>query len=75
MTKEKSEVLQAIDLDEYYVDKIVTHEEKGRNQQNWKFKVRWVGYEPEDDWFNWSQVKDLAALDSCSKEHPELLLG
>ena len=49
MTKEEIEVLSAIDLDEYYVDKIVAHEENGRNPMNWKFKVRWVVYEPEDD--------------------------
>ena len=64
------------DVDEYYVDKIVAHEEKDRNPTNWKFKVRWVGYEPEDDsWFNWTGVKDLDALDTYSKEHPEPYLG
>ena len=31
MTKKEIEVLSAIDLDEYYVDKIVAHEENGRN--------------------------------------------
>ena len=49
LTKEEIEVLSAIDLGEYYVDKIVVHDEKGRNPKNWKFIVRWVGYEPEDD--------------------------
>jgi len=64
-------VLSAIGFD---VDKIVAHEEKGRSLKNWKLKVRWVGYEPEDDsWLNWSAVKDLAALDTC--EYPELQLG
>ena len=29
MTREEIEVLASIDLDEYYVDKIVEHEEKG----------------------------------------------
>jgi hypothetical protein len=33
-----------VDLDEYYVEKIVAHEEKRKNPKNWKFKVRWVGY-------------------------------
>ena len=76
MTKEEIEVLSAVDLDEYYVEKIVAHEGKGRNPKNWKFKVRWFGYEPEEDtWLNWTAVKDLAALDTYSKEHPELLLG
>ena len=63
----------AIDLDKYCVDKIVEHEEKGKNSKNWKFKVRWVGYEPqEDSWLNWTAVKDLAALDTYSREHLEL---
>ena len=76
MTEQEIEVLSAIDLDEYYVEKIVAHEEKGRNPKNWKFKVRWVEYEPEEDsWLNWTAVKDLAALDTYSMEHPELHLG
>ena len=73
MTKEEIDVLSAIDLDEYYVDKIVSHEEKVRIAKNWKFKVRWIGYEPEDYlWLDRTAVRDLAALDSYSKEHPEL---
>ena len=40
MTKEEIEVLSTIDLDEYYVEKIVAHKEKGRNLKNWKFKLR-----------------------------------
>jgi len=31
-----------------------------RNPENWKFRVQWSGYEPqEDSWFNWRAVKDL----------------
>ena len=56
MTREEIEVLASIDLDEYYVDKIVGHEEKGKNPKNWKFKVRWVGYEPEED--TWLKTHD-----------------
>jgi len=68
--------LSAVDLDEYYVEKIVAHEEKGKNPKNWSFKVRWGEYEPEEDsWLNWTAGKDLAALDTYSKEHPELKLG
>ena len=71
MTKEEIEVL-SVDLDEYYVDKIVS-QKKCKNPKNWKFKVRLVGYEPEDDsWLNWTSVKDLAALDTYSREHTEL---
>ena len=38
MTKQEIEVVPAIDLDEYYVDKIIAHEEKDRNPKNWKSK-------------------------------------
>ena len=48
----------------------------GKNPKNWKFKVRWVGYDPEEDsWLNGTAVKDLAAFDVYSKKHPELKLG
>ena len=68
MTREDIEVLVSIDLDKYYVDKIVEHEEKEKNPKNWKFKVRWVGYEPEEvSWLNWTAVKDLAALDTTEQ--------
>ena len=68
--------LASIDLDEYYVDKIVEHEENRKYSKNWKFKVRWVVNEPEENsWLNWTAVKDLAALDTYSREHPELQLG
>ena len=76
MTRYEIEVLASINPDEYYVDKIVEHEEKGKNPNNSKFKVRWVAYEPEEDsWLNLTAVKDLAALDTYSKEHPERQLG
>ena len=76
MSKEELEVLSAVDLDEYFVEKIVAHKEKGKNPKNWSFKVGQVGYEPEEDaWLNWTTVKDLAALDTYRKEHPELKLG
>jgi hypothetical protein len=61
--------LAAVDLDEFYVEKIVEHEETGRDHKKWKYRVRWSGYEPEDDtWLPWSSVKDLAALDDYIKE-------
>ena len=37
-SKEELEVMSVVDLDEYYVDKIVTLEEKGWNPKNCKFK-------------------------------------
>jgi hypothetical protein len=56
--------LASVDLDEFYVEKIVRHVEMGTNKKKWKFLVRWLGYEEGDDsWLNWAQVKDLVALD------------
>ena len=46
------------------------------NPKKWKFRVRWLGYEPEDDtMLDWAAIKDLAALDEYSKENPHLNLG
>ena len=76
MTPEELEVLAGIDVDEYFVESIKDHEERGRNVKNWKLRVIWSGYEPdEDSWLNWNAVKDLAALDKYSQDHPELKLG
>ena len=59
MTPEDLEVLAGIDVDEYFVESIIDHEERGRNVKNWKFRVRWSGYEPDEDlWFNGNAVKD-----------------
>jgi hypothetical protein len=64
MTLEEAIALAAVDLDEFYVEKVVSHEEKGKNPKNWKYLVRWLGYEEGDDsWLNWSAVKDLEALE------------
>ena len=49
---------------------------RGRIQRSSSFRVRWLGYEPEDDtMLDWAAVKDLAALDEYSKENPHLNLG
>ena len=58
--------LAGIHVDEYFVEKIVDHEEQARNFKNWKFCVWWAR------WLNWNEVKDLAALDTYSQEHPVL---
>ena len=66
----------AADLDEFYVEKIIGHTGTGKNPKRWQFRVRWRGYEPEDDtMLDWAAVKDLAALDDYSKENPHLKLG
>ena len=43
MTPEELEDLADIDVDEYCVESITDHEERGRNVKNWKFRVRWSG--------------------------------
>jgi hypothetical protein len=49
---------------------MVAREEKEKNPKNWNFKVRWVGYESEEDsWATWTVVKDLDVDEYC-KEHP-----
>jgi hypothetical protein len=76
MTRQEIEALAAVDLDEFHVEKIVEHRGKGKDPKKWEFRVRWLGYEPDDDtWLKWTAVKDLEALDIYSQEHPELNLG
>ena len=48
MPKENIETL-ATDLDEFYVEKFLGHSVTEKNPNEWKFRVRWLGYEPEDD--------------------------
>ena len=70
MPKKKIETLAATDLDEFDAEKNIGHSGTGKNPKKWKFRVRWLGYEPEDDtMLDWAPVKDLAALDEYSKEN------
>ena len=39
----------AVDQDEFYVEKIIGYSGVGKNPKKWKFRVRWLGYDPEDD--------------------------
>jgi hypothetical protein len=68
MTLEEAINLASVDMDEFYVEKIVGHAGVGNNPKKWKFLVRWLGYEPQDDtWLAWSAVKDLEALEVYAK--------
>jgi hypothetical protein len=76
MTLQEVTDLASVDMDEFFVEKIITHVGTTKDFKKWSFRVRWLGYEPEDDtWLKWSAVKDLAAMDEYSKAHPELNLG
>lgn len=54
--------------DEFYVDFIVEHRAgasgRAKNPHNWTYRVRWLGYEPDDDtWEPYSNVSSSKALD------------
>ena len=59
--------LASVDLDEFYVDKIVRHSGNGNNPKKWSYLVRWLGYEGDDSWLPYSAVKDLEALDEYAR--------
>jgi hypothetical protein len=73
MTEEEATALAAVDMDEFYVEKIVEHSGSGKNPKKWMYRVRWLGYEPEEDtWLPWASVKNLQALDNYIEDgHPE----
>ena len=63
------------DNDEYVVEKIVDHHGNPSRPASLDFRVRWLGYAPEEDtWLPYREVKDLAALDEYLAAHPELKL-
>ena len=63
-------------MDEYYDEKIVAHEEKGKNPKNWKLNVRWIEYEPEEDsWVSRTAVQKTLQPWMAAKETPETSIG
>jgi hypothetical protein len=69
LTEEEARALAAVDMDEFYVREIVEHRGGGTNPKKWEYRVRWLGYEPEDDtWLPYKSVKDLEALDKYAKD-------
>jgi hypothetical protein len=68
MTVAEATALAAVDMDEFYVEKIMEVNKIGKNKKNWLFRIRWLGYEPSDDtWVGWNAVKDLEALDTFAE--------
>ena len=65
--------LAAIDRDELEVESIVGHTGSPKERKSMTFRVRWRGFQPEDDtWEPWSQVYNLQALDEYIATHPHL---
>ena len=56
MTTEEAAALAAMDLDEFYVERIVDHEGESKDLKKWKFRARWLENEPEDDQMEWSRT-------------------
>jgi hypothetical protein len=71
--------LAAKDVEEFVVAEILEHRYaagKRKTKANLEFKVSWEGYDPEfDSWEPYAAIKDVAALDKYSKQHPLLNLG
>jgi hypothetical protein len=72
-TEEQLLLLAAADKDEFVVESIIAHRKASRSKKAYEFRVRWQGYEIDDDtWLPYRNVKDLAALDTYFIEHQEL---
>ena len=71
--------LAARDIEEHVVECILEHSYSGPPgkrlvKSHFDFKVRWLGYSPDDDtWLPYSAAKELAALDEYLEQHPELV--
>ena len=64
----------AVDSAEYVVDRIVDQRVDGPRGQ-WRFRVRWRGYEPDQDsWLPIQELREVAAFRAYALEHPELHL-
>ena len=65
----------ATEEQEYEVGQIVDHRGSPRSKSKMTFRVRWAGYQPEEDtWEPYTRVRDLEALDVYLGTHPELRL-
>jgi len=58
------ELVSYRDREEYIVEKIVDHiGDKSVMKSQWEFKVRWLGYPPEEDlWLPWKELRNNPKL-------------
>jgi hypothetical protein len=67
--------LAATDLDEYVVEKILSHRPEGENRNQPLFKyfflVQWEDFD-EPTWEPYSGVRNLEPMDTYSDQHPNL---
>ena len=67
--------LAAADKDEFIVEEIIDHRGNSRRRADMQFRVRWLGYGPEEDlWLPYREVRELETLDRYAATHPELRL-
>jgi hypothetical protein len=65
--------LAAQDHDEYVVEAILDHKGNPKHKSSLFFKLKWKGYDDsESTWEPWSNVSQLALLDSYLASHPDL---
>jgi hypothetical protein len=56
--------LSMSDREEFYVESILDHRGDLKKKKSLEFKIRWLGYSPEDDtWEPYSAVRECKALD------------
>jgi hypothetical protein len=58
------ELISYRDREEYVVEKIIDHVgDKSVMKSQWEFKVRWLGYPPEEDlWLPWKELRNNPKL-------------
>ena len=73
--KDVARDLNLNDREEFEIEAIVDHLGSHKDKRNLQFRIRWLGYGPnEDTWMYYRKVKEFAALDDYLETHPELKL-
>jgi hypothetical protein len=65
--------LSLADKEEFYVGSIIDHRSDPKSKKSLFFKIRWLGYSPEEDtWEPYATIRDWYALDGYIRTHSEL---